>query len=180
MCHYPVYNTQVMFKGLGEKKLELLQQYDEPNKKPSFDDLLNIDGYSEISAQSYLDAIDSFWEFASQLPGLKYKEIKIAKDRIYQGKTLVFTGFRDGELEEKVKSQGGKIGSSVSKKTFALVVKSKGSGSSKEKKAIDLGIEVMTKDDLEIKLDQLVEQNKLVHDDSLQSSETDLIQPDLF
>lgn len=43
----------------------------------------------------------------------------------------------------------GKIGGSVSKNTTHLVMKSIGSGSSKEKKAIDLGVEVITAEQLE-------------------------------
>jgi NAD-dependent DNA ligase len=44
---------------------------------------------------------------------------------------------------------GGKIGSSVSGKTTHLVMKAKGSGSSKEKKALELGVEIMTVGELE-------------------------------
>ena len=43
----------------------------------------------------------------------------------------------------------GKITGSVSKNTTHLVMKSVGSGSSKEKKAIELGITIMTVEQLE-------------------------------
>ena len=71
------------------------------------------------------------------------------KEGVYTGKNFVFTGFRSPELEEKITSLGGKITSSVSKNTFALVMKKKGSGSSKEKKALDLGVNVYEKEELE-------------------------------
>ena len=166
-----------LFKGLGEKKLELLQKYDKPDLKPSFEELLEVDGYSEISAKSYLDSIDSFWGFAAELPGLKYKELKIVEGGRYEGQTLVFTGFRDAELEEKVKSEGGKIGSSVSKKTSVLVVKAKGSGSSKEKKALDLGVEVWTKDELEEKLASTPNEELEVQEEEKIG---EMVQPELF
>jgi NAD-dependent DNA ligase len=42
-----------------------------------------------------------------------------------------------------------KIGGSVSKTTTHLVMKAVGSGSSKEKKAVELGVEVITVEQLE-------------------------------
>ena len=43
----------------------------------------------------------------------------------------------------------GKIAGSVSKNTTHLIMKVTGSGSSKEKKAIELGVEIMTVEQLE-------------------------------
>ena len=172
-----------LFKGLGEKKLELLQKYDQAGVKPSFEELLEVDGYSEISAKSYLDSIDAYWEFAAELPGLKYKKVLVNEGGIFAGQTLVFTGFRSPELEEQVKAEGGKIGSSVSKKTSVLVVKTKGSGSSKEKKAIDLGVEVWGRDDLENKLNAADEESEEIIETEVPSDpeeQGELIQPDLF
>ena len=172
-----------LFKGLGEKKLELLQKYDQAGVKPSFEELLEVDGYSEISAKSYLDSIDAYWEFAAELPGLKYKKVLVNEGGIFAGQTLVFTGFRSPELEEQVKAEGGKIGSSVSKKTSVLVVKAKGSGSSKEKKAIDLGVEVWGRDDLENKLNAAEDEPEEISENEAPSGpeeQGELIQPDLF
>ncbi len=138
-----------LFKGLGEKKLELLQKYDEVGKKPTFEELLAVDGYSEISAHSYLNSIDKYWEFAADLPGLSYKQVTINESGRFKGHAFVFTGFRSPEWEEQVKNEGGKMVSSVSKKTNYLVVKAKGSGSSKEKKALSLGIVIMDQKEFE-------------------------------
>jgi DNA ligase (NAD+) len=44
---------------------------------------------------------------------------------------------------------GGKIGGSISRRTNYLIMKAVGSGSSKEKKAIELGIKIMTISQLE-------------------------------
>jgi NAD-dependent DNA ligase len=61
------------------------------------------------------------------------------------GKTVVFTGFRDKNLENNIINSGGKVTTSVSKKTSMVVVGGKkGTGSSKETKAIELGIPVYT------------------------------------
>jgi DNA ligase (NAD+) len=56
---------------------------------------------------------------------------------------------RRKDLEEIIESRGGKIAGTVSKNTTHLIMKAVGSGSSKEKKAIDLGVEIMTVEQLE-------------------------------
>ena len=56
---------------------------------------------------------------------------------------------RRNDLESIIISKGGIIGSSVSKNTTHLVMKSKGSGSTKETKAISLGVEILTVEELE-------------------------------
>ena len=65
------------------------------------------------------------------------------------GMTFVFTGVRRSDLESVIESRGGKIGSGVSKTTTHLIMKVVGSGSSKEKKAIELGVKIMTVEQLE-------------------------------
>ena len=61
-----------------------------------------------------------------------------------KGKTVVFTGFRNKDAEEKIKDLGGKVTTTVSGKTNLLVVANRYSGNSKEIKADRLGIEVIT------------------------------------
>ena len=39
----------------------------------------------------------------------------------FKDKTIVFTGFRDKELEQQIIKQGGKIGKSISKNTSILI-----------------------------------------------------------
>lgn len=67
---------------------------------------------------------------------------------VLSGKIFVFTGFRDENLEKQIESLGGTIGNSLSKKTNYLVMKEKGSGSSKEKKALEYGTEILDVNDL--------------------------------
>jgi DNA ligase (NAD+) len=136
-----------IFKGLGSKKLILLEQF---TTKPSVDQILEIEGFAEISAQSYIDGYDKFFEFISGLPITiqeKTESVKVSND--LDGMTFVFTGVRRADLEEVIESRGGKIGGSVSKNTTHLVMKAVGSGSSKEKKAIELGVKVITVEQLE-------------------------------
>jgi NAD-dependent DNA ligase len=135
------------FKGLGSKKLALLEHFE---TKPTLDQVISIEGFAETSAESYLDSYDKFFTFVKELPvtiAKKVEAVKVSND--LDGMTIVFTGVRRGDLEELIESRGGKIGSGVSKNTTHLVMKSVGSGSSKEKKAIELGVKIMTVSDLE-------------------------------
>jgi NAD-dependent DNA ligase len=60
-------------------------------------------------------------------------------------KTIVMTGFRDKDLEAGLKEVGAKMGSSVSKNTFCVVVKDLNlEESSKVLEAKRLGIPVLT------------------------------------
>lgn len=59
------------------------------------------------------------------------------------GKTVVFTGFRDVNLEKMVKKLGGKIGSSVSKNTFVVVTKDKDDKTGKVLQAEKVGVNIM-------------------------------------
>ena len=136
-----------IFKGLGSKKLALLEDF---KTKPTINEVMSIDGFADISAKSYIDSYDEFFNFVKDLPitiAEKVEVIKTGND--LDGKQFVFTGVRRADLESVIESRGGKIGSGVSKNTTHLVMKSIGSGSSKEKKAIELGVEVITVEQLE-------------------------------
>lgn len=136
-----------IFTGLGSKKLTLLEHF---NEKPTVEKVMEIEGFAEISAKTYVDNYDKFFEFISDLPvtiSEKVEVVQVSND--LEGKQFVFTGVRRKELEEVIESRGGKIGGSVSKNTTHLVMKAIGSGSSKEEKALDLGVEVITVEQLE-------------------------------
>lgn len=135
-----------IFKGLGSKKLVLLENFD---TKPTLEQIMTIDGFAEISAQSYIDGYDEFYDFIKDLPITIEKKkdvIKINND--FDNDVFVFTGVRDKEIEKLLIERGAKIGTSISKNTTHLVCKNINSGSSKETKAISLGIKVMTLDQL--------------------------------
>jgi len=136
-----------IFKGLGSKKLALLEHF---TTRPSLDQILEIEGFAEISAQSYIDGYDKFFEFIDGLPITieeKKEAVKVSND--LDGLTFVFTGVRRSDLESVIESRGGKIGSGVSRTTTHLIMKAVGSGSSKEKKALELGVKILTVEQLE-------------------------------
>lgn len=136
-----------LFKSLGSRKLVLLEHFD---TKPTKEEIMLIEGFSDILANNYLVSIDLFWEFIKDLPvsWVKTKKVEILENRL-EGKVFVFSGYRDKGAENKIESLGGTIGSSVSKKTNYLVLKEKNSGNSKETKAIELGVQILDPTDLE-------------------------------
>ena len=136
-----------IFPGLGSKKLALLEHFVE---KPTIQEVMQIEGFAEISAKTYVDNYNSFRTFVAQLPvtfAEKVEVVAVGDDLV--GKQFVFTGVRRKDLEEVIVSRGGVIGGSVSKNTTHLVMKAKGSGSSKETKAISLGVVILTVEELE-------------------------------
>jgi len=54
------------------------------------------------------------------------------------------TGFRDTEIQDKLKDIGAKLGSSVSTKTFVVLTKDKDEETTKITDAKKLGIPIMT------------------------------------
>ena len=59
-------------------------------------------------------------------------------------KTIIMTGFRDADVENSLKQIGAKLGTSVSKNTFIVLVKDKDEDTEKAKSARKLNILLMT------------------------------------
>ena len=136
-----------IFRGLGSKKLALLEHFD---TKPTIDDVMSIEGFADISAKTYVESYDVFFDFIKDLPVTIQEKLELEPvGSDLESMNVVFTGVRRKDLEEIIESRGGKISGSVSKNTTHLIMKAVGSGSSKEKKAIDLGVEIMTVEQLE-------------------------------
>jgi len=62
-------------------------------------------------------------------------------------KNILITGFRDEDFKMNIRNVGGKIASGISSNVDILVVKSMDSTTSKMKKAQELGVDIMTKDE---------------------------------
>ena len=81
--------------------------------------------------------------------GVNFESKQIRTDTRFAGKTFVVTGtlskFTRKEIEEKIEQLGGKAAGSVSKKTSFVVVGE--DAGSKERKARELGIPILSEDD---------------------------------
>lgn len=119
----------------------------------SKDDILSIDGYGEIMAESVVDffshpqAIELIDDLKAV--GLNMRSEKKVIDNRFEGKTFVLTGtlsqFTRTQASEIIETYGGKTSSSVSKKTdFVLAGEAAGS---KLQKAQDLGVKIISEDE---------------------------------
>lgn len=135
-----------MFRNMGSKKLALLEHF---NIKPTIEEVSKIEGIGEVLANEYVSKYDIFFEFIKDLPITIKKKSDVVLGNAFAGKQFVFTGIRLPEYEKIITENGGKIGSGVSKNTSYLVMKVKGSGSSKETKAINLGVQTLDVGELE-------------------------------
>ena len=119
--------SNIFGRGLGEKKIEpildaypdiLISQETSQDKK---DKLLKLKGLAEKTVDLFVDNIENFKVFLIKAKLMykleQYKKISLKKEGVLSNKTIIFTGFRNSELERKIKENGGKIGSSVSKST---------------------------------------------------------------
>lgn len=119
-----------------------------PNcEKTNKGEILSIDGFAEISASSYIDGFDKFREFIKDLP-ITIIEVEKTSSEL-EGKSFCFTGLRRKDIESIIESRGGKVASGVSKNIDYLIAKDPGSGSSKLTKAKDLGVILLSIDELE-------------------------------
>jgi len=84
---------------------------------------------------------------ASLSPATKAKKASAAAN--VKDKAFVFTGFRDKDAEALIEEYGGRVASGVTKKVDYLVIKeAEGKKSSKVEKAEELGVSVLTRDEL--------------------------------
>ena len=81
--------------------------------------------------------------------GVNFESKRILSDARFSGKTFVLTGalekFTRDEASEKIELLGGKVSGSVSKKTSYVIVGE--NAGSKERKARELGIPILSEDD---------------------------------
>ncbi|MDA3779350.1 MAG: hypothetical protein PF487_03840 [Bacteroidales bacterium] len=144
------------FQGLGSKKLALVEKvltdfdFITHSKTPIME-LTKIDGFSTKSANMYMNGIHLFNEWVKDIPCklAEPKEEPKATGNQFENQVVVFTGYRNKEAEDTIIAEGGSIGKKVNKKATMLVMKTKGSGTSKEKDALNLGITILDKDEFE-------------------------------
>lgn len=119
----------------------------------SVEELTNVDDVGQVTAQNILDwfAQPQAKEMVERLrqAGVNFESQRQITDTRFAGMTFVLTGaltkFTRDEATEKIELFGGKASGSVSKKTTYVVVGE--NAGSKERKARELGIPVLSEDD---------------------------------
>lgn len=148
-------------RGFGERKVKpILEKYPtllskDWSIKKMTKKLLDIDGFSDTTAEQFANNFSKFKKFFGQvnkiinIKHLKKHKKKKSNKTLFKDKKMVLTGFRDKEIEKFIEENGGKVSSSVSSNTDIVVFYQKPNTvpSSKLKKAIELKIETINKDD---------------------------------
>ncbi len=127
-------------------------------------ELIKIDGFGEILAQNvyryFRDPQNRVRvEELKKRVEIEKEEKRIIQNEYITGKTFVITGEltsfenRD-ELKEKIEALGGKVTGSVTKKTDYLINNDMDSGSTKNKKAKELGVPILSEEEIRRMLTQ--------------------------
>ncbi|NJO62547.1 MAG: hypothetical protein HC836_31265 [Richelia sp. RM2_1_2] len=140
-------------RGIGAKKLrKILDHYNRLNNL-TVDDIVQVDGFSEITAKNVVEGVPLFEAFLAEIKGLytikQDKTLITPKTGKFTNCVFVFTGFRNADLKTTIEHQGGVVADSISKSTTHIVAKDVNSSSSKIKKAVERGITVISIQNLE-------------------------------
>ena len=146
--------------GVGLSNAKLICRYFKDDiqaiMSASEEDMTAIEGIGPVIAKNF-EAFFSNEKSRKEADAL-LKEIQLEKEeisedsKIFEGKTFVITGSvhhfsNRNELKSFIESKGGKVAGSVSSKTHYLINNDSESTSSKNKKARELGIPILTEDD---------------------------------
>lgn len=142
------------FKILNSVNIDLEYYYKDSYYDTRLQDLKNLDGIGDKTAEAYMYGIPLFFDFLEKIKEYinieqkqqDNKKISLSSYRV------VFTGFRDETLKNYLEDNGGKVLSSMSSNCTHLIQKDKNSVSSKTEKAKSLGIEILSLEEFKKRL----------------------------
>ena len=153
-----VYSLGIANVGLSNAKL-LCRHFNDDFSllmQATEEEMTQIEGIGPVIAQS----VETFFadEKSRQEVEKLLSEVVLEKEErdesqmIFEGKTFVITGSVNhfanrNEVKAVIESKGGKVAGSVSSKTHYLINNDSTSASSKNKKAKELGIPILTEED---------------------------------
>ncbi len=163
--------SQIFGRGIGSKKFKLITDiypdiiniFDEKGYDETLKLINSIQGFDNKTSTKIVVNIKDFEKWLNKLLKLKPEalkknnlsndllndnELKNYTDKIkdYSNKTIVFTGFRDKEIESVLEKIGSKITNSISKNTDILIASDPSESSGKVIKAKELNIKIISKD----------------------------------
>lgn len=158
-CCNLLHASNTLGRNYGESRIKLI--YDKypfifkdrkKSLKLKIEDLILIDGISNIMAKQFIDNLPLFYNFYDDL-GIncidKEKEVEVEIDKKFKDKIFVFSGFRDKDLEKKIENLGGTISNTITKKTYMLIVKDIDEKSVKINNAIEKEIKIISIEDFQ-------------------------------
>jgi len=158
--------SNVFGRGISEKKIEpILEAF--PDILTSSDSVeekiakvVGVKGMARKTAELFVNNIPAFLEFMKEC-GLEAKiesggpgpalALEMNTSHPLYKKSVVMTGFRDDALTTALKNVGAKLGTSVSKNTFAVLVKDKDEDTGKANDARKLDVPILTPEEFRVK-----------------------------
>jgi NAD-dependent DNA ligase len=155
--------TNLLGRGISEKKIEwVMQSYpevflSEASVEEKTKKITEIKGMAQTTATLMVQNIPQVLAFLRET-GLYSKLITYlpvpaaasTTTHPLSGKSIVFSGFRDAELQRQLEACGAKITGTVTKNTFALLVRNMEEETEKKKAAIKYNIPIMTPSSLQL------------------------------
>ena len=122
----------------------------------TYDELISVSGIGEVMARDYEAFFADEHNKSVVLDLVGELDIDESHEQVgtaLSGETFVITGSLEhyksrNELKKEIETQGGKVAGSVSKNTSYLVTNNPESGSSKNKAAAELGVKIITEDEI--------------------------------
>jgi DNA ligase (NAD+) len=142
-------------RGLSDKRLQLIMDkyplmlVSKETKEKKIEQLVQINGIESKLAEAFVERIPLFIDFIREielegkLNVSSVKTVSIDQSHPLFNKTVILTGFRNAALQEKIVSVGGKIGTSVSSKTYVVLVKDIYEDTGKANDARKCGVKLM-------------------------------------
>ncbi|WP_304127994.1 NAD-dependent DNA ligase LigA [Mogibacterium diversum] len=126
----------------------------------TYDELISVSGIGEVMARDYEAFFADEHNKSVVLDLVGELDIDESYEQVgtaLSGETFVITGSLEHyksrtELKKEIETQGGKVAGSVSKNTSYLVTNNPESGSSKNKAAAELGVKIITEDEIRMML----------------------------
>jgi len=142
--------------GIGKRKVkklfedipDLLELYGVKSSRELEQIILNVDGFSDLSATKIIENIPKAIEFIESIsPYITLYKKEEKENNNLDGQKIVMSGFRDSDLSNNIEKRSGSIMSSVSKNTTILIVKDNTKETSKIIQARALGISIFSKEE---------------------------------
>ena len=143
--------SNIFGNGLGKRKLALIFSNIPDVMKHKIDKnlkdkIMSIDGFSDITANQFVNNLGEFKLFLKNLK-IKTHNLDSYIEKTQIKKNIVFTGFRNSDLEKYLESNKIAVKNTINSDTFLLITKDKSSKSSKIQEAEKKKIKILTLDE---------------------------------
>ena len=143
--------SNIFGNGLGKKKLALIFSNIPDVMKHKIDKnlkekIMSLDGFSDITSNQFVNNLGEFKLFLKSLK-IKTHNLDSYIEKTQIKKNIVFTGFRNSDLEQYLESHKIAVKNTINSDTFLLITKDKLGKSSKIQEAQKKKIKILTLDE---------------------------------